>query len=936
MTQRILTKKRVEALYQIAIVSSALWLVISVSQSRVSDTYQQAYLALSHQVTQSLEDIYTFDYNSKQTFDNFSNELVAIELEAAHLYDNLLLNQKHHLSFVSPIPEQGVQFGRHIKNQVLSFTQRLERLLSAKVSFEYSGNTLKELQQGLLSAATSDSEKLKLYQYFNNQITRQALTSDEQTYSTILAIDSYIRLNNRVKSEIAQEKQALLSSEIHTLLNDVNTYWMTRTSKLQGHVIFSGVVLFVFLGGYIYWRQWIQQYREAKLNRELFTKEKERSHLALVVEHASDAIIITDKEGLVTWANPAFERLSGYQVKEVLGQKPGSFLQGEETSQQEIANISTHLRKGEPVQSELINYHKDGTPYWIDIAITPIRNYQQEVEQFIAVERDSSVRKKLEHDLRLAVDNADASNKAKSTFLATMSHELRTPLNGILGMAQILDSSVTEAQHKEQLSILLESGNHLLSLLNDILDISKIEEGKLELEAIDFAVSELCSPIVTTYSSICTEKGVEFSLENQLESNKCFRGDKSRIRQIIFNLLGNAVKFTRSGKITLTLSSKPVDNSVNELLAISVKDTGVGIPQERLSTIFDPFTQAEASTTRKFGGTGLGLSIVQKLAHIMNGDASVSSQLGVGSEFVVTMQLAPAKAVKQEQKANISLDDQALAQSLNILLVEDNKVNALVAKTFCTKQGHKVEVAVNGQEAVERVKQNRYDLIIMDNHMPVMDGIEATRVIRDELKSKTVIFGCTADVFKEAHDNFIAAGANHILTKPLQKESFIDALQQYRHLLVIPPKHESNSKVVELIRHDLSQMSISNATEAELKVSSDEGDSRLSEQKVGLFKQSSEDALTALITSYSNKDKVTLLNILQEIHDECCATGLMRVTEKTKSLQATLNHSTWPAIEDMQSLVNLLEVNIHEAVRILEKYRTANSREVLKSSKLSK
>jgi PAS domain S-box-containing protein len=695
-------------------------------------------------------------------------------------------------------------------------------------------------------------------------------------------------------------------------------------------------MLFVFLGGYIYWRQWIQQYREARLNRELFTKEKERSHLALVVEHASDAIIVTDRDGLITWVNTAFERLSGYKMSDVLGLKPGSFLQGEETSKQAINDIASHLREGKPVQAELINYHKDGTPYWIDIAITPIRNNHNEVEQFIAVERDSSERKNLEHSLRLAVDRADTSNKAKSTFLATMSHELRTPLNGILGMAQILESSVTQTQHKEQLSILLESGNHLLSLLNDILDISKIEEGKLELEAIDFAISDLCSPIVTTYSSICTEKGVGFVLDNQLEIGKCYRGDKSRIRQVIFNLLGNAVKFTNSGKITLTLTNASIKDSKDEVLSISVKDTGVGIPPERLGTIFDPFTQAEASTTRQFGGTGLGLAIVKKLARIMNGDARVSSELGVGSEFVVTMQLTPAESVKEEQKSQVSLDDQALAQSLNILLVEDNKVNALVAKTFCTKQGHQVEVAVNGHDAVEKVKQQRYDLIIMDNHMPVMDGIEATRVIREELGSKTVIFGCTADVFKEAHDNFIAAGANHILTKPLQKESFIDALQQYRHLLVIPPSHDGNTKVVELIRHDLSTFSISNTTEAELRVDSSDGKALFSEQQIKQFKQLSETALNELVIHYSGKDYQGLQATLEQLLINCRNTGLTRVTERIESLLTVLDEHAWPQLDDMQSLVNLLEVNIHEAVRILDKYRTSGDRSMIKSSNLSR
>ncbi|GAL29296.1 sensor histidine kinase [Vibrio variabilis] len=934
MSHRILSRRRVEALYQLAIVLSAIWLIISVANSRVSDAYQKSYLNLSHNITRSLEDIYSFEYNSNKTYDTFSNELVDIELKANHLYDNLTLNQKSYVDWLSPIPNEAVLFGRHIKNEILGFTQRLERLLSAKVSFEYSTNTLQELKGELLSTTLSEQNKLRIYQYFDNRIGRQDLPSDIKTHNVVMAIDSYIKLNNRVGGEIDQDKQALLNSEIHTLLNDVNTYWLHRSSSEQRNVIISGVLLFLFLAGYIYWRQWIQQYREAKLNRELFTKEKERSHLALVVEHASDAIIITDKSGHISWANPAFERLSGFQLDEVIGQKPGSFLQGEETSKEEVQRISASLREGKAVQSELINYHKNGTPYWIDIAITPIKTLSNQVEQFIAVERDSSERKRLESDLRLAVESADASNRAKSTFLATMSHELRTPLNGILGMAQILESSVTQEQHKQQLHILLESGNHLLSLLNDILDISKIEEGKLELESIDFAVEELCSPIVSTYSSICREKGIGFELDNRLDKGKSYRGDKSRIRQVIFNLLGNAVKFTASGHIKVTLTGKTkTDHS--EQLTISVEDTGVGIPKERLKSIFDPFTQAEASTTRKFGGTGLGLAIVKKLANIMGGDATVTSTIGKGSTFTVSFKLEHAEPVQAEEKTNVSLDDQALAQSLKILLVEDNKVNALVAKTFCKKQGHDVEVAENGQVAVDKVKENSYDLIIMDNHMPVMDGIEATRIIREELKSDTVIFGCTADVFKEAHDNFVAAGANHILTKPLQKESFIDALQRYRHLLVMPPKTESNSSVVELIRHDLTQSDLPTATEAELRMESIQDGNPITYEQVAEFKQIGEEHLNRVISNYSAKDTKLLNETLEIILQQCRTIALHRVVDKVEQLQSTLKLDQLPALEEVQSLINLVEVNIHEAIRILDKNVQQTDKAGLKSSNIS-
>ncbi len=502
-----------------------------------------------------------------------------------------------------------------------------------------------------------------------------------------------------------------------------------------------------------------------------------------------------------------------------------------------------------------------------------------------------------------------------------MSHELRTPLNGILGMAQILESSVTQQQHKQQLNVLLESGNHLLSLLNDILDISKIEEGKFELEHIDFAIEELCSPIVSTYSAICSEKGIHFKLNNKLPAGKSFKGDKSRIRQLIFNLLGNAVKFTKTGTVELVFSAGSTVAKEKEQLTIDVIDTGVGIPSDRLTTIFDPFTQAEASTTRQFGGTGLGLAIVKKLSNLMGGDAHVTSELGKGSRFTVSINLTPIDNKTTQLKDNISLDTQAIDRALSILLVEDNKVNALVAKTFCKKQGHTVEVAENGQIAVEKVTEKQYDLIIMDNHMPVMDGIEATRIIRQELGSKTVIFGCTADVFKEAHDNFVAAGANHILTKPLQKESFIDALQRYQPLLVKPTQTQ-HGNVVQLVRHDIKQLEHETCTEAEitLLVSLEVGSKQQVFKDIQKFKSVGEDTLNELVKAYSSHNSSQLLETVLTLKELSQGSKLTRLTKKLDVVLSTLNQGIIPDLDVMQSLVNLVEVNIHEAVRILESH----------------
>ena len=657
----------------------------------------------------------------------------------------------------------------------------------------------------------------------------------------------------------------------------------------------------------------------------------------MVVEHASDAIIITDKQGYTSWVNAAFETISGFSLNEVIGKKPGDILQGEGTSLSEVRRISKELKLGNTVKSELINYHKNGQPYWIDIVITPILNADNQIEQFIAVERDSGERKQLQKSLEHAVERADASNQAKSTFLATMSHELRTPLNGILGMAQILESSVTNAQHQQQLHILLESGNHLLSLLNDILDISKIEEGKLELEVLDFSIEDICDPIVSTYTSLCKEKGISFHLINQLSPGKSYRGDKSRIRQIIFNLLSNSVKFTETGSVTITLSqdtpstidvaSRPNNQSNIETLVIAISDTGIGIPNDRLKSIFDPFIQAESSTTRQFGGTGLGLAIVKQLANLMGGDVNVISTLGKGSVFSVNLKLMPIQTVQATKEKSVSLDDQAIACSLNILLVEDNKVNALVAKTFCTKQGHQVDVAQNGEIAVERVQNSAYDLIIMDNHMPVMDGIEATRIIRQQLKCNTVIFGCTADVFKEAHDNFMAAGANHILTKPLQKESFIDALQRFRHQLMIPSKENTHPNILHLIRHDVTKLDGISNTEAELRMTSHSHlGNPIDIPQITQFKNVAEKCLDVLVKVYPEKSIPEILASLTSLQSEISDLNLSLVESKLATLTALLESGQQPSLNDMQSLINLVEVNIHQAIRILDQQNMQENR----------
>lgn len=430
-------------------------------------------------------------------------------------------------------------------------------------------------------------------------------------------------------------------------------------------------------------------------------------------------------------------------------------------------------------------------------------------------------------ELEIATQQATSANKAKSQFLAVMSHELRTPLNGMLGMAQIMASSEQQPEQHKQLGILLESGQHLLSLLNDILDFSKIEQSKLELEIQTFQLSELVEPIEATYRPICHQKNLDFHLDTMLPLNTMLRSDKSRIRQVIYNILSNAVKFTENGAITLTISTEQCDTCSESLLIVTISDSGIGIRKERLKHIFEPFTQAESSTTRCYGGTGLGLAIVKQLTGLMSGSAKVESTIGKGTTFTLTMQVDIIDAASEKQATSSIRDIQAsapLPEKLKVLVVEDNNINALVAQSFCQRMGYCVTLAQDGHQAISTLRQESFDLILMDNHMPNMDGLSATRIIRQQLRRTTVIFACTADILKKNRNEFIDAGADAILSKPILEANFRDTLGQFAHRFneqqapQFPPQelisykdllHQCNGnerKAIQLIQHFITSM----------------------------------------------------------------------------------------------------------------------------------
>ncbi len=404
----------------------------------------------------------------------------------------------------------------------------------------------------------------------------------------------------------------------------------------------------------------------------------------------------------------------------------------------------------------------------------------------------TNITEKAERELTLikAMKKADDANRAKSQFLASMSHEIRTPMNGILGMAQLLISSSISHKEKEYAQIIHDSGQDLLSLLNDILDLSKVEAEKLELVETDFSITELITSTERFWRSEMGRKGLDFTVEQKTTLPECFIGDPQRIRQILFNMIGNACKFTENGEIRVSLSHE-MQSSDSALLNVSVTDTGIGIADADRPRIFEKFGQADASNTRKYGGTGLGLAISKGLVETMGGNIDFVSELGKGATFTFSI---PCKITLSDASTGSEISDSEEAQladqiaklRLRILLADDNQTNIVVVKSLLERAQVTFDVVSNGFDAVEAIKRTRYDAVLMDIRMPQLDGMAATKIVRNlpDPHAQTPIVAVTANAMVGDRETYINAGMSGYVTKPIEIGDL------YRTLLDVCGKHE--------------------------------------------------------------------------------------------------------------------------------------------------
>jgi PAS domain S-box-containing protein len=497
-------------------------------------------------------------------------------------------------------------------------------------------------------------------------------------------------------------------------------------------------------------------------------KDEELEQLAMVATKSFNAVTIADKYGRIEWVNEGFTKLFGYKLNDIKGTFGEVLRNGEPTGlspENEIFKIVVNEKK--PMAYENKNYSKSGKEYWLITSLTPILDKNGNVEKIISIDSDISNQKKAE--------------RTKDQFLTNMSHEIRTPMNAIIGFTNLLLKSDHDKENLQYLNAIKTSGENLLVIINDILDFSKLRSGKATFENISFDLNELMNTLVTLMTPKAVEKKLKLTSKIDESIPHYLTGDPTRLTQILTNLVGNAFKFTNEGEIKIEV--RPVHETAKDIeLDFLVSDTGIGIPADNINKIFESFTQASNDTTRKYGGTGLGLTITKQLVELQGGTISVSSKVNEGSTFEFKLNFSKSDGLKKNSGSkNEQKENGFPLEGTKVLLVEDNTFNQILATKILQNWKCEVKVAANGLIAVEKAKQDLFDVILMDIQLPEMDGYEATRMIRndpDEKKNKVPIIAMTAHAFADEAAKCLDLGMSDYISKPFDESKLFDKILQ--------------------------------------------------------------------------------------------------------------------------------------------------------------
>lgn len=603
----------------------------------------------------------------------------------------------------------------------------------------------------------------------------------------------------------------------------------------------------------------------AQISQTYGQRAAEQDRLQAVLDNVADAIITFDEHGRIEWFNRAAEQMFGYVAAEVIGAHLELLLPDPHRYriEQDALALQTDKQDGRAdivsIRNEIAGQRKDGALFPLDFTISQMM--VQGERQFIAIARDITIRKEAEMAILAAKEAAEAANQAKSQFLANTSHEIRTPLNAIVGLTSLLLDTELTPDQQTFVEIARRSSSTLLTILNDILDLSRIEARQLSLEPRPYHLATNVNEVLTLLRSNAAEKELQLTATFAPDMPQVFIGDGDRLRQVVMNLVSNAIKFTHAGSVAVQVDGRYLNPATYEI-HLSVQDTGIGLPPDYTEWLFQPFHRGHAGRSRRYSGAGLGLTISQRLVELMGGRIWAESETGKGSTFHVCI---PSPVTEQPPPSALTLErvrpfdpDMARQLPLRILVAEDNATNQKVMVWMLEHLGYRPDVAANGLEVLAALQTHTYDVILMDLHMPEMDGRQATQTIRATLPATAQpwIIAVTADVLHESRQDYLADGLNDFLSKPLQAEMLITALCRYPVV-----RAQSAAQTWPINRAMLNQIT--------------GGDSARLLELMHIFQNESDQLLARLQTAVAADDLETARQMAHTLKGSCATMGMV-------------------------------------------------------------
>ncbi|PBQ33558.1 hypothetical protein CNR22_17850 [Sphingobacteriaceae bacterium] len=608
-----------------------------------------------------------------------------------------------------------------------------------------------------------------------------------------------------------------------------------------------------------------------KKSEKLLKSQEEKYRNIIANMHLG--LVEVDTEERIQYTNHGFQEICGYSSEELLGKK-ASDLFGTDEVAREIDAMKQKRANGISDMYELMVRNKNGEKKWWMISGAPNYNDDGELIGSIGIHLDITDQKRLGLDLELAKTRAEQASKAKEAFLANMSHEIRTPLNAINGMLRELHRDELSPKQSTYVNNSLSASKHLLAIINTILDISKIEAGELELEQDHFILQESVDRTTAMLKGRADEKDIYLKSWVSPKISEVVVGDAVRIEQILLNLIGNAIKFTDKGGVQVTVALAE-DRTDSQTLELVISDTGIGMEPSYLKTIFSKFSQEDRSTSRKYGGTGLGMAITYELIQLMQGSIEIQSEKGVGTSYTIHLNLQKGHR-DSIIKAPEAISEKQLLDT-KILLVEDNDMNRLVVQNTLRFYGCDATEAVDGTEAIALLKQRSFDIILMDIQMPGMDGIEATQIIRNELKITTPIIALTANAFKTEIEKCKSIGMNDYVTKPFEESALLNTIFKLlkRPELTVQTDLEASKPPKNEVLYDLSNLE---------KVS--RGDTAFVSKMIKLFIEQTQLHLTGFKQLLLESNYKEIARIAHKIKPGVESMGIVSLSESLRELEA--------------------------------------------------